>query len=211
MHTVHLAEEAIGDVKYSAMGLLFSVDEYTREGVNYEMVETIDSFFESLKWTESSGTPIVGEVPYGKLMMMADMGNRWVYKGSVTTPPCDTFVYWNVMRRIYPLKAKHLKLFKDQLKRGDLDVLGNYREVMPLDEHNPFVVKPKEVKNDPKLTDKVRIYDVHHGQVKIDFSNEVTGEIATMTPLPSGLMQVTYKNALDKKISVGKAGNCYNI
>jgi carbonic anhydrase len=37
-------------------------------------------------------------------MMMVDMDDRWVYRGSVTTPPCTTQVYWNVLRTIYPIK-----------------------------------------------------------------------------------------------------------
>jgi hypothetical protein len=37
-------------------------------------------------------------------MMMVDTRNRWVYKGSVTTPPCATMVYWNVLTTVYPIK-----------------------------------------------------------------------------------------------------------
>lgn len=130
MHTVHLAKQPeLGDMKYAAMGLLFSVHDYTHEDLSIQMVETIDTFFDSLVWTDTSGTPEVPEVPYGDLMMMADMLNRWVYKGSVTTPPCDTYVYWNVVRRVYPIKQKHLDQFKNQLKRGGLDKSGNYREI----------------------------------------------------------------------------------
>jgi len=44
--------------------------------------------------------------------MMLDMQNRWTYRGSVTTPPCAVAVYWNVLRTVYPIKAKHLALFK---------------------------------------------------------------------------------------------------
>lgn len=49
---------------------------------------------------------------YGSLMNMVDFKNRWVYKGSVTTPPCATYVYWNVLSTIYPIKAEHLALYK---------------------------------------------------------------------------------------------------
>ena len=31
MHTVHVADEEIGDVKYAAMGIIFSVDNYTAD------------------------------------------------------------------------------------------------------------------------------------------------------------------------------------
>jgi carbonic anhydrase len=127
MHTVHLASEVKNDVKYAAMGIFFSVEDYHTEGITAEHVEVIDRFFDSLEWERNN--PKVAEVPYGDLMMMVDMDNRWVYKGSVTTPPCDTFVYWNVLQRVYPIKQKHLELFKQQLKRGDLEELGNYRMI----------------------------------------------------------------------------------
>jgi len=127
MHTVHLPKNVTGDMKYAAMGLFFSVENYTKEGVTEEMINTIDEFFDSLSFAEGSKSPIVPVVTYGKLMMMADMDNRWVYKGSVTTPPCDTFVYWNVVRRVHPLKKKHLDLFKAILKEGGLEKTGNYR------------------------------------------------------------------------------------
>ena len=52
--------------------------------------------------------PIADEVPYGELMMMVNSKKRWVYKGSVTTPPCAQSVYWNVLKTIYPIKSKHL-------------------------------------------------------------------------------------------------------
>lgn len=84
--------------------------------------------------------PLVEEVPYGDLMLMVDTNNRWVYKGSVTTPPCDTFVYWNVLRTVYPIKAHHFEQFKEQLHRGHLEVTGNNRVVQKIDAHDPHIV-----------------------------------------------------------------------
>lgn len=52
------------------------------------------------------------EVPYGDLLMMVNTDDRWIYKGSVTTPPCAQSVYWNVLRTVYPIKKEHLDLFK---------------------------------------------------------------------------------------------------
>jgi len=90
MHTVHFPSTK-GEVKNgfiaSAMGLMFSVKDYTKT-VSNEQTAIIDGFFESLQWTTIDAQPKVAEVPYGKLMMMADMNNRWTYVGSVTTPPC---------------------------------------------------------------------------------------------------------------------------
>jgi len=50
-------------------------------------------------------------INYGELIMMVDTNNRWVYKGSVTTPPCAQTVYWNVVRTVYPIKQKHLDYY----------------------------------------------------------------------------------------------------
>lgn len=50
---------------------------------------------------------------------MVDTNNRWIYRGSVTTPPCAENVYWNELRTIYPVSQKHVDQFKAQLKTGD--------------------------------------------------------------------------------------------
>lgn len=50
---------------------------------------------------------------------MVDTNNRWIYQGSVTTPPCAENVYWNELRTIYPVSQKHVDQFKAQLKTGD--------------------------------------------------------------------------------------------
>jgi hypothetical protein len=76
---------------------------------------------------------------YGNVMQLVDNNNRWVYKGSVTTPPCARYVYWNVMSTIYPISRRHLDLFKAQLnlgESGNLDERGNYRVTVPVDDHN---------------------------------------------------------------------------
>jgi len=64
--------------------------------------------------------------------MMVNMQDRWTYRGSVTTPPCATAVYWNVLRTVYPIKAAHLAGFKKQLARSPgLAKYGNWREIQP--------------------------------------------------------------------------------
>lgn len=45
-------------------------------------------------------------------MKYADLNNRWSYKGSLTTPPCSKTVFFNVMRKVWPLKEKHLSQLK---------------------------------------------------------------------------------------------------
>ena len=62
------------------------------------------------------------------LMDSLDWGNRYAYKGSMTTPPCARYVYWNVIRRVYPVTAAQVAFFREQQQKlsGQED---NYREV----------------------------------------------------------------------------------
>lgn len=63
-------------------------------------------------------------------MNMIDGKNRYIYQGSLTTPPCTTNVYWNVLSNVYPIKKEHLALFEAQLDRTvGLKDSGNWREI----------------------------------------------------------------------------------
>lgn len=152
MHTVHFPKAAKGGVIAAAMGIMFSTDKYTAD-LEADDIAIIDNFFDSLQWAKD-GKPVTTDqyspkVTYGDLMMMVDMRTRWTYKGSVTTPPCATTVYWNVCKTIYPVKAKHLKQFKDQLEtRGykagtdpvtpSLVDSGNWRLIQPLGDRTVY-------------------------------------------------------------------------
>jgi len=139
MHTVHYPKKS-NEFIAAAMGIMFSVEDYTAD-LSWAEREVIDNFFESLQWTDATEAgPTVDMVTYGSLMEMVDNNKRWIYKGSVITPPCARFVYWNVLSTIYPVSAKHLALFKEQLNRGEegeLDARGNWRkETAATPEHN---------------------------------------------------------------------------
>jgi carbonic anhydrase len=109
MHTVHYPKKAENGYIAAAMGIIFSVEDYTAK-LTWAEQEIINNFFDSLKWTDMTADgPTVDLVTYGSLMEMVDNNNRWVYKGSVTTPPCATNVYWNVLSTIYPISKKHLE------------------------------------------------------------------------------------------------------
>ena len=76
-------------------------------------------------------------------MNMVDMKNRWVYKGSMTTPPCTQDVYWNVLHTVYPIKKEHLDRFKTQMDRTlGLTSSGNWRKVQDYtsDTHKAAVI-----------------------------------------------------------------------
>ena len=177
MHTVHLANDDKtsgtdnNGITHAAMGLIFSVNDHNAN-LSDAQVKIIDTFFETLQWSKTND-PQVDMVTYGDLMMMADMENRWIYKGSVTTPPCHRYVYWNVVKTIYPVKQKHLDLFKKQLARGDggkLVTQGNWREVQPVDLHDVGVVhnsmKMGGAKAQASYNINVNIYNQNSGQCK---------------------------------------------
>ena len=86
-------------------------------------------------------------------MNLVDSDNRWIYKGSVTTPPCATFVYWNVLSTVYPISQKHLDQFKAQLnlgENGQLASRGNYRETQKINRQGVVYIR----REDDSQTDK---------------------------------------------------------
>ena len=108
MHTVHYPKKAgVNGFIAAAVGIIFDINDYTATLTKAEEM-LIDNFFDSLKWSEmgssSSTTANLDYVIYGDLMEMVDSRNRWTYRGSVTTPPCATAVYWNVLSTVYPIK-----------------------------------------------------------------------------------------------------------
>ena len=151
MHTVHVADKEINGVKYAAMGIIFDVNDHTAEFTD-EQKKIIDEFFDSLEMNDATGEIKVSEVSYGKLMMMVDNKNRWVYKGSVTTPPCATYVYWNVLREVYPISDKHLQQYLAQLDRVQgLRSTGNWRAIQKLDKQDPKILVYKSAEDDVKI------------------------------------------------------------
>lgn len=121
MHTVHVPKETSGSpvpIKYSAFGLMFDMDDYDKSVTPSER-DTIDAFFDSMDWDKipatigAKGTVLNAKanVPFGSLMKVVDTSSRWVYTGSLTTPPCTVGVYFQVVDRILPIKKKHYDLY----------------------------------------------------------------------------------------------------
>lgn len=86
----------------------------------------IDKFFDSLH-LDKQNDPISANIPFGQLMATVNTNQRWIYKGSLTIPPCTKTVMFNVLSTVYPIKERHLKLFRQQLARNGLEKTGNWR------------------------------------------------------------------------------------
>ena len=77
--------------------------------------------------------PTVDKVIFGELMGNIEMSNRWVYKGTLTRPPCERFVYWNVIDTIYPIDRATVDLLNAKLKQSGVKNVegtnGNWRVI----------------------------------------------------------------------------------
>lgn len=133
---------------YAVLGLMFDSENYSGEKDRaMEFREKyVDPFFESLKLGEKGPTP--NEIKFGDLVNAIQNWDRWTYEGSLTTPPCTQTLHWNVLRRVLPIKAEHVALFKKQLEWADaatLPTTGNWRKTQPINEHKLiFMERPKE-------------------------------------------------------------------
>lgn len=90
--------------------MFFSVEDYDRsitEAQNF----TVQRFFEHMK-LEDLNEPVVDQIGLGQLLKIVDFEDRWVYKGTETFPPCENYVYWNIPRKILPIRLKEFANFR---------------------------------------------------------------------------------------------------
>lgn len=93
--------------KYSAISLLFSVEDH--DDVDYDTQHMFEEFFHDMELEKHN--PTVEKIHFGYMMDHLDWSQRWIYKGSKTIPPCNKYVYWNVIDAIYPIEETTLRLF----------------------------------------------------------------------------------------------------
>ena len=150
--------------RLSVIGILFDTKNY--DEVSDATVEAIDKFFDSMnirqvdetsKNKENSYFTPPSEVALGELIAAVDLRNRWVYSGSLTTPPCLENLYWNVVKTVYPIKKHHFEYYSNMRKtlsvkfesnaggwKTFVDTKGNNRFARAAtDEHNVQLLKPK--------------------------------------------------------------------
>ena len=91
-----------------------------------------DTFFSDLELERENH--LAEKVSFGSKMKALHWEKRWAYVGSMTIPPCKQYVYWNVLKTVYPIKQAQLDLVRNKLKKGGLDTegdryAGNWREI----------------------------------------------------------------------------------
>jgi carbonic anhydrase len=116
MQTIHYPDDASGNIKGASVSVLFD----TKAWHNYteEEEETIDAFFESLvledleRFDENNNPrdAFSFEVFFSTVTQLVQDYNRWVYKGSLTMPPCTSPWFVQVFHRVLPIKEEYLEM-----------------------------------------------------------------------------------------------------
>ena len=123
-------------IKYAAIAVFFSVEEFDKT-INEASNKTMQDFFRQLKF-EDHDDKIAPSLLFGDVMNALEYEDRWTYKGSISEPPCDQFVYWNILRTIYPIEIDRFAFFSDFMysKKKYLGGYKNNRKINQVENHN---------------------------------------------------------------------------
>jgi len=101
----HAPKDGVKNNYFAAMtAVLFSTDPALHAELTWAEERLIDTFFDTMKFGDDDADPSVDFIAIANMMELIDMNNRYVYRGSLTTPPCATDVLWNVVSTVYPIK-----------------------------------------------------------------------------------------------------------
>lgn len=117
---IHFVHWAGGDAKpdlASALGLMFSVD--NPDPITSDLKAKVDAFLDNIVTNvpvagpaDSAANDISFNDQVHNLITALDWDNRWGYSGSLTTPPCTTGVYHNVLKQILPVSLAQMNAVK---------------------------------------------------------------------------------------------------
>lgn len=113
MHIVNLnLNEATADkFKAGVIGIMFDVDDTMEED------SFADTFFHNLMNPEYDD-----EINfYDDFIKYIDFNQRYIYRGSLTTPPFSELLFWTVLPTVVPIKqsTKNLFLYTKHIKNSD--------------------------------------------------------------------------------------------
>ena len=111
------------DLKYAGIAILFSVEEFNE--IDETKNKTFQDYFRNFEFdnTEDKEVPFIA---FGDVMEAVDYLDRWTYKGSLSEPPCEQYVYWNVVRTTYPIELERFDYFKQYIE-SKKEYLGGYK------------------------------------------------------------------------------------
>jgi len=148
-------------------------------------------------------------------MELINLKDRWVYRGSVTVPPCETYVYWNVPTVILPISEKHLSQFKSVLQRGETDYdlvrTGNIRATQEIRNHQPMFITSSLNKAAVNINGKINVAFNEDGNSNVKLSAKLRNHKSEIIPRPNGVIDVYYEDQLKRKIEVLSDGLCFNV
>lgn len=124
-------------IKYGYVSIFFSVEDYDKS-ITFEQNETVRDFMRHLKF-DDKGQPEVDLISFGRLMDLdiVDFNDRWTYLGSETFPPCEQYVYWNVLARVLPIEVQTFAKFRAIMdaRKEELGGSGNNRMIQHINDH----------------------------------------------------------------------------
>ena len=109
------------------------------------------SVFFDVEDGSATASPFIGSV-FGALdsgssavamrnfLATVDMTDFWSYEGSVTTPPCDEGIKWNVIKQVQSISPEQLKRITDGLagKESFAEGKGNNRAIQQLNDRTLY-------------------------------------------------------------------------
>jgi len=125
MQVIHTAQsnDNEANIKYGSISVFFSVEEFAE--IDEVKNKTFQDFFRHFKFDDTEDKT-VSIINFGDAMSSMEYEDRWTYKGSLSEPPCDQYVYWNVLRTIYPIELDRFDYFKKYMKSKE-EYLGGYK------------------------------------------------------------------------------------
>ena len=119
------AQENDGGFRLGAVAVLFDASLPQNDS---PLNKAVNKFFDEVRLQQDPDNHDVIRLHMSELMNGLNWSNRYVYKGSVTYPPCVHYVLWNVMREVYPIRQQDVNLIKD-LQESWSGLRDNYREI----------------------------------------------------------------------------------
>lgn len=129
-----------GKIQYGVVGLLFSVENYDKT-INSNTNQTVQEFLHELRlkdlYDADEDHVETEKLNLGEMMNVVNFKRRWVYHGSLTTPPCSPVVYWNVIDFIFPIRDIEFEHVKEVMHKYHHHIGGStsHRVIQPIRKH----------------------------------------------------------------------------